>query len=111
MSMATSTSTLQTTPGPSFFFTTKETVHSKKLDSRTKPPLMGTAAPSRAWEWISPTTITMAQKIGLAKPAKGLGIALADYDRDGHIDIYVANDSWPEFLFHNKGNGTFEEVG
>lgn len=53
----------------------------------------------------------VAQKIGLAKPAKGLGIALADYDRDGHIDIYVANDSWPEFLFHNKGNGTFEEVG
>ena len=53
----------------------------------------------------------VAQKIGLSKPAKGLGIALADYDRDGHIDIYIANDSWPEFLFHNKGNGTFEEVG
>jgi hypothetical protein len=53
----------------------------------------------------------VAQKIGLSKPAKGLGIALADYDRDGHIDILIANDSWPEFLFHNKGNGTFEEVG
>ncbi len=53
----------------------------------------------------------VAQKIGLGKPAKGLGIALGDYDRDGHIDIYVANDSWPEFLFHNKGDGTFEEVG
>jgi hypothetical protein len=52
-----------------------------------------------------------AQKIGLSKPAKGLGIALADYDRDGHVDLYIANDSWPEFLFHNKGNGTFEEVG
>jgi hypothetical protein len=53
----------------------------------------------------------VAQKIGLAKPAKGLGIALADYDRDGHIDLYIANDSMPEFLFHNKGDGTFEEVG
>jgi enediyne biosynthesis protein E4 len=53
----------------------------------------------------------VAQKIGLSKPAKGLGIALADYDRDGHIDLYIANDSWPEFLFHNKGDGTFEEVG
>lgn len=53
----------------------------------------------------------VAQKIGLGKPAKGLGIAISDYDRDGHIDIYIANDSWPEFLFHNKGNGTFEEVG
>src|SRR5579883_1579854 len=52
-----------------------------------------------------------AHKLGLDKPAKGLGIALADYDRDGHIDIIVANDSMVEYLFHNKGDGTFEEVG
>ncbi len=52
----------------------------------------------------------ISEKIGLAKPGKGLGIALADYDRDGRIDIFVANDSMPEFLYHNKGNGTFEEV-
>src|SRR6266849_2908634 len=51
------------------------------------------------------------QKIGLALPGKGLGIAIADYDRDGHIDIFVSNDSMPEFLYHNKGNGTFEETG
>jgi hypothetical protein len=44
-------------------------------------------------------------------PGKGLGIALADYDHDGHIDLFVANDSMPEFLYHNKGNGTFEERG
>jgi len=50
-------------------------------------------------------------KIGLDKPGKGLGIAIADYDRDGHTDIFVANDSMLEFLYHNKGNGTFEEVG
>lgn len=53
----------------------------------------------------------VSQKIGLSKPGKGLGIAIADYDRDGHIDIFVANDSMVEFLYHNKGNGTFEEVG
>jgi hypothetical protein len=53
----------------------------------------------------------VSQKIGLAKPGKGLGIAIADYDRDGHIDLVIANDSMPEFLFRNKGNGTFEEVG
>jgi hypothetical protein len=50
-------------------------------------------------------------KLGLDKPAKALGIALADYDRDGRIDIFVANDSMPEFLFHHKADGTFEEVG
>jgi hypothetical protein len=50
-------------------------------------------------------------KIGLNKPGKGLGIALADYDRDGHIDLFVANDSMLEFLYHNKGDGTFEESG
>jgi hypothetical protein len=53
----------------------------------------------------------VAAKIGLDKPGKGLGIAIADYDRDGHTDIFVANDSMVEFLYHNRGNGTFEEVG
>lgn len=52
-----------------------------------------------------------AHKLGLDKPGKGLGVAIADYDRDGHIDLFVANDSMEEFLYHNKGNGTFEEVG
>ncbi len=53
----------------------------------------------------------VAQKIGLSQPGKGLGIAIADYDRDGHIDVFVANDSIPQYLYHNKGDGTFEEVG
>jgi hypothetical protein len=52
----------------------------------------------------------VSRQLGLAAPGKGLGIALADYDRDGHIDIFVANDSMPEFLYHNKGDGTFEDV-
>ena len=56
------------------------------------------------------TFTEMGEKIGLAKPAKGLGLAIADYDRDGHIDFFVANDSMVEFLYHNKGNGTFEDV-
>jgi hypothetical protein len=53
----------------------------------------------------------VSEKIGMAKPGKGLGLAIADYDRDGHIDLFVANDSMSEFLYHNKGDGTFEEVG
>jgi hypothetical protein len=57
------------------------------------------------------TFTEVAKQLGLDKPAKGLGIAIADYDRDGHIDVFVANDSMLEFLFHNRGDGTFEEVG
>jgi hypothetical protein len=53
----------------------------------------------------------VSQKTGISKPGKGLGIALADYDRDGLTDIFVANDSTLEFLYHNKGDGTFEEIG
>lgn len=52
----------------------------------------------------------VSEKIGMSKPGKGLGLSMADYDRDGHIDLFIANDSVPEFLYHNKGNGTFEEV-
>jgi enediyne biosynthesis protein E4 len=53
----------------------------------------------------------VAQKAGMGKPGKGLGLAIADYDHDGWMDILLANDSIPEYLFHNKGNGTFEEIG
>ncbi len=57
------------------------------------------------------TFTEVAEKLGLSKPAKGLGVALADYDRDGHIDLFFANDSMVEYLYHNKGDGSFEEVG
>jgi enediyne biosynthesis protein E4 len=50
-------------------------------------------------------------KMGLDKPGKGLGIAIADFDRDGKIDIVMANDSMLEFLYRNNGDGTFEEMG
>jgi len=48
---------------------------------------------------------------GVGKPeAKGMGVVLADFNNDGWTDIAVANDSWPNFLFINKHNGTFEDV-
>jgi len=53
----------------------------------------------------------ISKKIGLSKPGKGLGIAFADYDRDGRLDLCVANDSMFQFLYHNNGDGTYEEVG
>ncbi|MDQ2777870.1 MAG: CRTAC1 family protein [Acidobacteriota bacterium] len=52
----------------------------------------------------------VSKQAGLTSPGKGLGVAIADYDHDGYPDIFIANDSIPEFLFHNKRNGTFEEV-
>jgi len=42
---------------------------------------------------------------------KGMGVAFADFDGDGFTDIFVANDSVRGFLFHNRGDGTFEETG
>jgi len=42
---------------------------------------------------------------------KGLGVDIGDYDHDGRMDIFVANDTWPQMVLHNKGDGTFEEVG
>jgi tetratricopeptide (TPR) repeat protein len=42
---------------------------------------------------------------------KGLGVVFGDYNNDGWVDIYVANDSVFNFLYQNQGNGTFREVG
>ena len=41
----------------------------------------------------------------------GLGVITSDFDEDGLIDIFVANDSTPNFHYRNKGDGTFEEIG
>ena len=48
----------------------------------------------------------IAQHIG-----KGMGVAVADYDGDGFIDVFVANDNERNFLFHNLGGKAFEELG
>ncbi|HEY6386470.1 MAG TPA: CRTAC1 family protein [Candidatus Acidoferrum sp.] len=55
------------------------------------------------------TDITESSGIG-ARFGKGMGVAIGDYDGDGLMDIFVANDSVPNFLFHNLGHGKFEEV-
>ncbi len=45
-----------------------------------------------------------------ASLGKGMSVAVADYDRDGYPDIFVPNDTTPNFLFHNLRNGRFEET-
>ena len=42
---------------------------------------------------------------------KGMAVAFADYDADGRVDVLVTNDTEPNFLFHNEGDGRFTEVG
>src|SRR5260370_41942949 len=39
-----------------------------------------------------------------------MSVAFADYDGDGFMDAFVTNDNMPNFLFHNRGNGPFEET-
>ena len=53
------------------------------------------------------TTVTS----GVARhDGRGLGVIAADVNRDGRIDLYVANDKCPNFLFLNRGDGTFADV-
>jgi hypothetical protein len=57
------------------------------------------------------TFTDVSEKSGIAAFAgRTMGVTAADFDGDGWEDIYVANDRTENFLFHNKHDGTFEEV-
>jgi hypothetical protein len=55
--------------------------------------------------------VTESSGVGAALPAPGLGVVIADLDGDGLMDVYVANDMMPAYLFHNQGKGKFVEKG
>lgn len=58
------------------------------------------------------TFTDVSKKSGLGlKPGNGLGVVTFDYDNDGWQDVFIANDSMANFLFHNNRDGTFREVG
>ena len=56
------------------------------------------------------TDVSEAAGIFRANGTYGLGVLTADFDNDGWPDIYVANDSTASALYHNKKNGTFEDI-
>jgi len=55
----------------------------------------------------------VSQKAGVDNPRKlhGMGVVWGDYDNDGWPDLFVTNDAGQNFLYHNKRDGTFEEIG
>jgi enediyne biosynthesis protein E4 len=55
------------------------------------------------------TDVSQESRIAASK-GYGLGSAFGDFNNDGWMDIYVANDAFPQFLFKNNGNGTFTEI-
>jgi len=58
------------------------------------------------------TFTDVSKKSGIAQPlAKAWGVVAADINNDGNVDLYVTNDTVPNFLFANRGNGHFEEIG
>ncbi len=85
--------------------------HKEGFRSYCHPDLFSAAPPLVYHNDADGRFTEVAEKIGLSRPAKGLGIALADYDRDGGVDLFFANDSMTQFLYHNKNNGRFDEVG
>ncbi|HEV7681594.1 MAG TPA: VCBS repeat-containing protein, partial [Pyrinomonadaceae bacterium] len=54
----------------------------------------------------------VSKKAGVSDPNGyyGLGVICSDFDADGFVDIFVANDSTPNFFYHNNGDGTFKEI-
>ncbi|MGH9928086.1 MAG: FG-GAP repeat domain-containing protein, partial [Pyrinomonadaceae bacterium] len=59
------------------------------------------------------TFTDVAKKAGVSDPNGyyGMGVICSDFDGDDRPDIFVANDSTPNFLYHNNGDGTFKEIG
>ena len=57
------------------------------------------------------TFTDVSRQAGIANPAgKGLGVVFCDYDGDGQMDVYVASDLVRNFLYRNRGDGTFVDV-
>ena len=80
---------------------------------RTAGPTCTSGVPSAMYRNSGDGTFTDVTKAsGLDRTdGKALGVVFADYDNDGRVDLFVANDLTRNFLYHNEGKGTFKEVG
>ena len=87
------------------------TMDGKSKSYCTPESYKGTSA--RLWHNNGDGTFTdVTEKAGLREPtSKTLGVTILDYDNDGRPDLFLANDTQPNKLYRNNGDGTFTEKG
>lgn len=96
-------------------WTPETDVRCKKDDKQDEycSPTLYKSVPSRLYRNLGGgrfEDVTESSGIGKAL-GKGMGISIADFTNSGRMDIFIANDTEPNFLFLNQGDGTFKEVG
>jgi hypothetical protein len=75
------------------------------------PPSAYEAKPARLWHGRGDGTFEdVTFKAGIGSSGKGMGVVATDVDGDGWIDIVVANDTMPNFVWRNQGDGTFADA-
>ena len=57
------------------------------------------------------TFVDVTEAAGVVSEARAMGLVAGDYNGDGHVDLYVANDAMENYLYRNNADGTFTDVG
>ena len=84
----------------------------KGSEARNLPSMDGkNGTPHQLWKRGTDGKYTeVGQQAGVADTGWTLAVGAFDYDNDGKLDMFLANDFGPDVLYHNKGDGTFEDV-